>query len=76
MPQVKTGTVVSNKTQKTVIVRVTTKVAHPLYKKLMTKTQQFKAHSEQPINTGQTVKIVESRPIAKDKHFKVVEVVK
>jgi len=74
MPQIKTGVVVSNKMQKTVVVKVSTKVKHRLYKKLITKTKKFKAHDEIGVNLGQKVKIIETKPISKDIHFKVVEV--
>ena len=74
MPQIKTGVVVSNKMQKTVVVKVSTKVKHRLYKKLITKTKKFKAHDEIGVKIGQKVKIIETRPISKDIHFKVVEV--
>ncbi|KKQ89698.1 30S ribosomal protein S17 [Candidatus Curtissbacteria bacterium RIFCSPHIGHO2_12_41_11] len=74
MPQIKTGIVVSGKMQKTVVVKVSTKVKHRLYKKLITKTKKFKAHDEIGVKIGQKVKIIETRPISKDIHFKVVEV--
>ena len=74
MPQIKTGVVVSNKMQKTVVVKVSTKVKHRLYKKLITKTKKFKAHDEIGVNLGQKVKIIETKPISKDIHFKVMEV--
>lgn len=72
----KVGTVVSNKMQKTVVVKVTTIVKHPLYKKQMKRTKKFKAHDEIGVHFGQKVKIVEIRPISKDVHFKVLEVVR
>lgn len=74
MPQVKTGVVVSDKMQKTVVVKVVSRVKHPLYKKIITKVKKFKAHDEIGVKVGQTVKIVETRPIGKDVHFKVAEV--
>jgi len=74
MPQIKTGVVVSNKMQKTVVVKVSTKVKHRLYKKLITKTKKFKAHDEIGVKIGQKVKIIETKPISKDIHFKVMEV--
>lgn len=69
------GVVVSAKMPKTVVVKVARRVKHPLYKKLVTKTKKFKAHDGIGIQIGQKVKIVETKPIAKDVHFKVVEVV-
>lgn len=74
MPQIKTGIVVSSKMQKTVVVKVSTKVKHRLYKKLITKTKKFKAHDEIGVKIGQKVKITETKPISKDIHFKVMEV--
>lgn len=74
MAKVLTGTVVSVKMNKTVVVEVTRRVPHPLYKKLLKKSKKFLADSgEQTVNVGETVKIVETKPIAKNKHFKLVE---
>ncbi|MBI2012665.1 30S ribosomal protein S17 [Candidatus Curtissbacteria bacterium] len=75
MPQVKVGTVVSDKMQKTVVVKVISKTRHPLYKKLITKTKKFKAHDPIGVKVGQKVKIVETRPVAGGVHFKVLEVI-
>jgi small subunit ribosomal protein S17 len=74
MAQVKIGTVVSNKMSNTLIVKVIAKRRHPLYKKLITRAKKFKVHSQSDIKVGQKVKIVETKPISKDKHFKVLEV--
>jgi len=74
MAQVKIGTVISNKMQNTLIVKVITKRRHPLYKKLITRAKKFKVHSQTDIKVGQKVKIIETKPISKDKHFKVIEV--
>lgn len=74
MPQSKVGTVSSTKMQKTVVVKVTEKVKHPFYKKLITKTTKYKAHDENGVKVGQKVKIVETKPISKQVHFKVEEV--
>ncbi len=76
MPQIKIGTVISNKMSKTIVVKVVSRVKHPLYKKMVTKTKNFKARDELALQIGQQVKIVETRPISKDIHFKVLEVVK
>ncbi len=71
------GKIVSLKSQDTVIVEVTRKVAHPLYKKLMKKTKKYKADAKgQTLSLGDNVKIVSTRPISKDKFFKVLEVTK
>lgn len=74
MPQVKIGTIISNKMDKTVVVKVSSRIKHPLYKKLITKTKKFKVHTDQNLKTGQKVKIVETRPISKNVHFKITEV--
>lgn len=75
MSQVKTGIVVSAKMAKTVVVEIKTKIPHPLYKKLINKTQRIKAHDEIDTKPGQVVKIVETKPVSRDVHFKVMEVV-
>ncbi|HSX19092.1 MAG TPA: 30S ribosomal protein S17 [Candidatus Saccharimonadales bacterium] len=72
----KIGVVDSTKMQKTVVVKVIEKVKHSFYKKLITKTTRFKAHNEMGVQTGQTVKIVETKPISKEVHYKVEEVIK
>lgn len=71
-----TGVVTSNKMTKTVVVRVETKIKHPLYKKLIKKTRTFKAHDDLGVLVGQIVKIGESKKYSKDVHFKVLEVVR
>ena len=76
MPQSKVGTVISDKMEKTVVVKVTAKVKHPFYKKLITRSAKFKAHDEIGAKIGQTVKIVETKPLSKDVHFKVLEILK
>ena len=68
--------VVSDKMDKTVVVAVVTKVKHPLYKKYITKTKKFKAHDEQnECRIGDKVKITETRPLSKDKCWRVVEII-
>ena len=77
MAKVLTGEVVSNKMQKTIVVDVQTVFRHPLYKKTIYKNKRFKAHNENmDIAIGDKVRIEETRPISKDKHFKVIEVMK
>ena len=56
----------------TAIVKVTSKIKHPLYKKTVTRTKNFKVHADSVVSIGQKVKIVESKPVSKDKHFKIV----
>ena len=69
------GTVVSNKMDKTVVVAVERKVPHALYNKPMVSTKRFKAHDENnECQIGDTVKIVETRPLSKDKCWRVVEI--
>lgn len=68
------GKVVSNKMIKTVVVEVVTKTAHPLYKKLIKRSKKFLADSgEKTYEIGQMVQIVETKPLSKNKHFKVTE---
>lgn len=71
------GTVVSDKMQKTVVVSVNRFVQHPKYKKYFQISKKYKAHDEDGVaKMGATVLIEETKPMSKDKHFKVVEVVK
>jgi small subunit ribosomal protein S17 len=71
------GTVISDKMQKTVIVKVTHLSKHPKYGRVLKKYNKFKAHNEKGLaKIGDTVKIQETRPLSKDKRFNVVEVVK
>lgn len=74
MSQIKTGTVISNKMPKTVVVKVLAKRKHPLYKKMITKTKNFKTYTDRQLAIGQKVKIIETRPLAKQVHFKILEV--
>ena len=70
------GKVVSDKMDKTVVVAVADRVAHPLYKKIVKRTVKFKAHDEQnACGIGDTVMIMETRPISKDKRWRVVEII-
>jgi small subunit ribosomal protein S17 len=75
MAQIKVGTVVSTKMQKTVVVLIETKVKHPLYKKLISRSKKIKAHDEIGVKLGQKVKIVEVKPYSRDVNFKVTEVI-
>lgn len=70
------GEVVSTKMQKTVVVAVDIKKAHPIYKKVVTNTRKFKARDDVGVNEGDTVLIEETRPMSKEVTWKVVEVVK
>ena len=72
----RTGKVVSDKMDKTVVVAVIDNVRHPLYKKIVKRTVKFKAHDEQnACGIGDTVMIMETRPISKDKRWRVVEII-
>lgn len=72
----RTGMVVSDKMDKTVVVAVIDNVRHPLYKKIVKRTVIFKAHDEQnACGIGDTVMIMETRPISKDKRWRVVEII-
>ena len=73
--KVRVGKVVSDKMNKTVVVAVERKVPHALYNKPMVSTKRFKAHDENnQCRIGDTVKIVETRPLSKDKCWRVVEI--
>jgi small subunit ribosomal protein S17 len=70
------GTVVSTKQQNTVVVEITRKTQHPMYKKLLTRSAKLQADSNNvAVQVGDVVKIEETRPISKTKFFKVVEVI-
>jgi small subunit ribosomal protein S17 len=72
----RTGIVVSNAMDKTVVVSIQEKYKHPLYKKTVSKTKKFKAHDEtNKCNVGDTVLIAETRPLSKDKRWRVVDVI-
>ena len=72
----RTGMVVSDKMDKTVVVAVIDNVRHPLYKKIVKRTVKFKAHDEQnACGIGDTVMIMETRPISKDKRWRVGEII-
>ena len=70
------GKVVSDKMDKTVVVIVEDRVAHPIYKKIIKRTYRLKAHDEMnECGVGDTVKVMETRPLSKDKRWRVVEIV-
>ena len=71
----RTGKVVSNKMDKTIVVAVENHVRHPLYNKIVKRTYKLKAHDENnECNIGDTVKVMETRPLSKDKRWRLVEV--
>jgi small subunit ribosomal protein S17 len=70
------GVVVSNKMEKSIIIAVKTKVKHPIYGKFVNKTSRFMAHDEKnECNIGDTVKIMETRPLSKNKNWRLVEII-
>jgi len=72
----RTGKVVSNKMDKTIVVAVENHVKHPLYNKIVKKTYKLKAHDENnECNIGDTVKVMETRPLSKDKRWRLVEII-
>jgi len=71
-----TGRVVSNKMQKTVVVEINRRTLQPLYKKYITRTKKIKAHDERgECGVGDLVRVIEARPISKDKHWRLLEIV-
>jgi small subunit ribosomal protein S17 len=70
------GMVVSDKMAKTVVVSIERRVQHPVYGKMVRRTKKLKAHDEQnEAKTGDTVRIMETRPLSKDKRWRVVEII-
>ncbi len=76
MRKVKTGKVVSDKMDKTIVVAVEDSVKHPLYKKIIKRMKRFKAHDESnECKIGDYVKIMETRPLSKDKNWRLVNII-
>ena len=74
--KVRVGKVVSDKMDKTVVVTVADRVAHPIYKKIIKRTYRLKAHDEKnECGVGDIVRVMETRPLSKDKRWRVVEIV-
>ncbi len=72
----RTGVVVSDRMEKTIVVAVRDNVRHPLYKKIVKKTYKLKAHDENnDCKIGDTVKVMETRPLSKDKRWRLVEII-
>ena len=70
------GRVVSNKMDKTVVISIEDNVKHPLYNKIVKKTVKFKAHDEENVcNIGDKVEIMETRPLSKDKNWRLVRII-
>ena len=76
MRKTRTGVVVSNKMDKTIVVEIRTRVKHPLYGKIMNRTKSFKVHDENnECGIGDTVRVMETRPLSKDKRWRLVEII-
>ena len=74
--KVRTGKVTSNKMDKTIVVAIEEHVKHPLYNKVVKRTYTLKAHDENnECNIGDTVKVMETRPLSKDKRWRLIEIV-
>ena len=74
--KVRVGKVVSDKMDKTVVVAIEDRVAHPLYKKIVGRTYKLKAHDENnECKIGDKVKVMETRPLSKDKRWRLVEII-
>ena len=74
--KVRTGKVTSDKMDKTIVVAIEEHVKHPLYGKVVKRTYKLKAHDENnECKVGDTVKVMETRPLSKDKRFRLVEIV-
>ena len=70
------GVVVSDKMDKTIVVSMSTRVRHPLYGKIIKRSNKFKAHDEEnACGIGDTVRVMETRPLSKDKRWRLVEIV-
>lgn len=73
--KVRIGIVVSNKMTKTVVIKIERRVQHPLYGKVVLRSQKFKAHDEIGCDEGDLVQIMETRPISKDKRWRVTQII-
>lgn len=73
--KVRTGYVSSNKMDKTVVVKIERRTQHPLYGKVVIKSEKFKAHDEMSCSVGDLVEIMETRPISKEKRWRVTRIV-
>lgn len=73
--KVRQGIVVSSKMEKTVVVKIERRVLHPLYGKVVLRSKRFKAHDEIGCDEGDRVEIMETRPISKDKRWRVTQII-
>ena len=72
----RTGVVVSDKMDKTIVVEIRTRVKHPLYGKIMNRTTRLKAHDEEnACGVGDRVKVMETRPLSKDKRWRLTQII-
>jgi len=75
--KIRVGEVVSDKMDKTVVVKIQRRISHPLYGKIITRSERVKAHDEKnECRLGDTVKIQETRPLSKEKRWRVVKIIK
>lgn len=72
--KVRQGLVLSNKMEKTVVVAIERRVQHPLYKKTVLKTERFKAHDLIGCDIGDTVELMETKPLSKEKRWRVTRI--
>ena len=76
MRKERVGVVVSDKMDKTIVVAIRTRVKHPLYGKIMNRTTKLKAHDENnECGVGDTVRVMETRPLSKEKRWRLVEII-
>ena len=76
MRKERVGVVVSDKMDKSIVVAIRTRVKHPLYGKIMNRTTKLKAHDENnECGIGDTVRVMETRPLSKEKHWRLVEII-
>lgn len=73
--KVRQGLVVSNKMEKTVVVKIERRTQHPLYGKVVIRSEKFKAHDEIGCDIGDTVEIMETRPLSRDKRWRVTQII-
>ena len=74
--KIRTGKVISDKMDKTIVVAVEDHVSHPLYKKIVKRTYKLKAHDEEnACGIGDTVRVMETRPLSKDKRWRLIEII-
>ena len=74
--KIRTGVVVSDKMDKTIVVEIRTRVKHPLYGKIMNRTTRLKAHDEEnACGVGDRVMVMETRPLSKDKRWRLTQII-